>query len=390
MRVIRGSVEVDFAALQNRVQRFTAGVGRALAKNLAELGIVLFEGRGVCTAPGQVRVSTAEGDKYLAGEYIILACGTSSAIVPGLAPDGDCVLDSTGLLRIAEAPESLIIVGAGAIGIELGDFFSAMGTRVTLVEAAPHIAPLEDADVAGELLRALKKRGVVCHEGVQAKDLRTSEAQAVLNLANHERITAAKALVAVGRKPNTAGLGAEKAGCVLDGRGFVTVNSRLEASHNMYAVGDVNGMTLLAHAAEHQARYAANRILGRETGEYVSGPVPSCIYGSTEIMRVGQTAESLVRDGRTVECSFAPLSANPIAQASGGTAGFVKVVWEQGRIAGIAAVGSGVSHLVTVAQLLVKDGYTESKLHEVMFAHPTLDEIVPMAIRAPKVSMAGA
>lgn len=384
-RVARGGITVDFAALQTRVSRFTKGTSQTLGKNLAGMGVTVFNGRGEGIAPGTVRVHAEDGHTDLTAQHIILACGSSSAAFPGLTPDHDCVLDSTDLLRIDAVPESLVIIGAGAIGLELGDFFSAMGCKVTIVEAAPHIAPLEDTDIAIELRRGLQKSGITCHEGARAKDLRTHNGQAQLTLEDGTVITAAKALVAVGRTPNTAGLNAGQLGCNLNRRGYVETNAFLEAAHNVYAVGDVNGLVLLAHAAEHQAVYVAERILGGSAGEYQSGPVPSCVYGAMEVMRVGQTAEALVREGKNVEVSQAALSLNPIAQASGGTAGFVKTVWSDGRIAGIAAVGAGVSHLVMVALLLIKEGYTEQNLHEVMFAHPTLDEIVSMSILAPRV-----
>ena len=189
------------------------------------------------------------------------------------------------------------------------------------------------------------------------------------------------------RDRNTAGLDCEKAGCTLKRRGFVDVNDHLEAAEGVYAIGDVNGLTLLAHAADHQGAYVARRILGHEKGVYVHGPVPSCIYGSTEIMRVGQTAKGLLAAGKSVSVSQVPLTLNPIAQAAGASGGFVKVVWAGDAIAGIAAIGHGVSHLVTVAQLLMVGGYTPEKLHEVMIGHPTLDEIVPAAIRAPRVDV---
>ena len=385
IRVARGEIAVDFAALQTRVSRFTKGTSQTLGKSLAGMGVTVFNGRGEGIAPGTVRVHTEDGHTDLAARHIILACGSSSAAFPGLTPDHDCVLDSTDLLRIDSVPESLVIIGAGAIGLELGDFFSAMGCKVTIVEAAPHIAPLEDTDIAAELRRALQKNGMICHEGTRAKDLRTVDGQAQLTLEDGTVISAAKALVAVGRTPNTGELNAGQLGCNLNRRGYVETNAFLEAAPNVYAVGDVNGLVLLALAAEHQAVYVAERILGGSAGEYQSGPVPSCVYGAMEVMRVGQTAEALVREGKNVEVSQAALSLNPIAQASGGTAGFVKTVWSDGRIAGIAAVGAGVSHLVMVALLLIKEGYTEQNLHEVMFAHPTLDEIVSMSILAPRV-----
>lgn len=385
LKTLSGEVSVDYAALQTRVDRFLKGSSQALAKSLTALGVTLLEGTGSLLGKGQVQFSAADGtSQTLTCTDIILACGSSSASFPGLTPDHDCVLDSTDLLQIPEIPESLVIVGAGAIGLEMADFFSGMGSKVTVVEAAPHIAPTEDADIAKEMLRAVTKNGIECLEGTKASALRTVDGHAELTLEDGRVITASKALVAVGRTPNTSGLQAETAGCTLNRRGYVEVDASLVAAPGVYAVGDVNGITLLAHAAEHQASYVARRICGKAQEAYTPGPVPSCIYGSVELMRAGATAAELLKQGKTVEVSQAPLSLNPIAQAYAGTAGMVKAVWCENRLMGIAAVGHGVSHLITVAQLLVKEGYTVERLHEVMFAHPTLDEIIPAALRAPR------
>lgn len=387
LRTMKGSIEIDYKALQTRVGRFLKGSSQSLARSLAAAGVTLIEGRGGCTGKGHVTVRSASGEETHTADTIILACGSSSASFPGLKPDGDAVLDSTGILNLPEIPESMIIVGAGAIGLELGDFFGSLGTKITIVEAAPHIAPTEDADIAKEMDRALTRAGRTCIAGVMAKSLVTRDGCAELTLGDGRVLTASKALVAVGRTPNTAGLDCEKAGCTLKRRGFVEVSDCLEAADGVYAIGDVNGLTLLAHAANHQGSYVARRILGQEKGVYVPGPVPSCIYGSTETMRVGQTARALLAAGKTVAVSQVPLTLNPIAQAAGASGGFVKVVWDGDAIAGIAAIGHGVSHLVTVAQLLMVGRYVPAKLHEVMFGHPTLDEIVPAAIRAPRVEV---
>ena len=365
LRTMKGSIDIDYKALQTRVGRFLKGSSQTLAKSLAAAGITLYEGRGVCAGKGQAIVRSESGEEMLTTDNIILSCGSSSASFPGLAPDGDAVLDSTGVLNLPEVPESLIIVGAGAIGLELGDFFGMMGSKITIVEAAPHIAPTEDADIAKEMDRVQSKAGRTCITGVMAKSLVTKGGQAELTLGDGRVLTASKALVAVGRTPNTAGLDCEKAGCTLKRRGFVDVNDHLEAAEGVYAIGDVNGLTLLAHAADHQGAYVARRILGHEKGVYVPGPVPSCIYGSTEIMRVGQTAKGLLAARKSVSVSQVPLTLNPIAQAAGASGGFVKVVWTGDAIAGIAAIGHGVSHLVTVAQLLMVGGYTPERLHEV-------------------------
>lgn len=385
LRVEKGSIDIDFTALQSRIKRFTEGSSRTVDKNLQALGVHVIHGHGVCKAPGTIVVQDAD-DGEISAEHILLACGSTSAAFPGLVPDNDCVLDSTALLNVSSVPESLIIVGAGAIGLELGDFFNAAGSQVTIVEAAPHIAPLEDSDVAAEMNRALKKNKITCIEGVKAQNLCTKDGHAELTLADGRVLTAAKALVAVGRRPCTADLGAEALGCALDKRGFVQVDGFLTAADKVYTAGDINGHVLLAHAASHQAAYIARRILGRTKAPYVPGPVPSCYYGSTEIMRVGENAASLLRAGKSVEVSQAPLSINAIAQASGCTNGFVKVVWSEGKIAGITAVGAGVSHLVTAAQLLLLTDGTAEHLDAFMFAHPTLDEILPKAILAKRIA----
>lgn len=212
-----------------------------------------------------------------------------------------------------------------------------------------------------------------------AKSLVTKDGQAELTLGDGRVLTASKALVAVGRTPNTAGLDCEKAGCTLKRRGFVDVNDHLEAAEGVYAIGDVNGLTLLAHAADHQGAYVARRILGHEKGVYVPGPSRPAFTAAPRSCASARPPKGSLPPGSPVSVSQVPLTLNPIAQAAGASGGFVKVVWAGDAIAGIAAIGHGVSHLVTVAQLLMVGGYTPERLHEVMIGHPTLDEIVPAA-----------
>ncbi len=385
-RVAKGAIDIDYDALQKRIQRFTRGSAQTLAKGLEQAGVILFNGRGRCAGPHLVEILDADGavSATLEARHIILATGSRSAAFPGLSPDHESVLDSTDMLAIPAVPESLIVVGAGAIGLEMADFFNAMGCKVTIVEAASHIAPTEDADMGVEMQKLLGKAGITCICGVKASSLLTRDGQAVLTLEDGSELRAEKALVAVGRTPNTDSLCAEKAGCTLNPRGFVSVNEYLMAAPAVYAIGDVNGQTLLAHAAEHQGDYVARHILEKAPDPYASGPVPSCVYGSLEIMRVGMTERQALAEGGEVMVSRAQLMSNAIAQAGGDACGFVKVIWRNGSIAGISALGHGVSHLVTVAQLLLIGQYCEERLHSFMFAHPTLDEILHSALEAPR------
>lgn len=382
LRLAQGQVEVNFQALHQRLKRFVQGSSQVLVKNLQNMGITLITGHGQCVGPGQVQVQKEEELISLSAKQIILACGSRPATPAALAHDGHCVLNSTELLQLQSIPSSLIIIGGGAIGLELGDFFAAMGTKVTLVEGAEHILPTEDRDIAQELAKAWTKAGRVVVQGSLAQSLVTENNQAVLTLADGTIYQAEKALLAVGRSPNTHNLGATQAGCVLNPQGFVEVNSYLEAAPGVYAVGDINGQVLLAHAAEHQGAYVARRILGQDLDPYLSGPIPACVYGSVEVIRVGSTAGEAAQRSPQITMSQAPLSANVLAQSTGQIAGFVKAVWDGQHLVGMAAVGPNVSHLVTAAQLLVLEAYC--RIDEFMFAHPTLDEALAAALKAPR------
>lgn len=382
--VLSGEVDVDFSALQKRKERFCKGTAQALSKSLTSLGVSIFNGRGRGIAPGTVEI-TGEYTAILKANDIILATGSHSASFPGLEADGKAVLDSTMLLKQETIPKSLIIIGAGAIGIEFSDFFSALGTKVTIVEAVPQIIPTEDADVAETLRKIVEKSGRVCITGRKVSSLVTVDGQAVLTFEDGEKLVAEKGLVAVGRRPNTKDLGVEALGGKLNKRGFVEVGDDLSCSPHCYAVGDVNGLTLLAHAGDHQAEWVARKILGKEKAEkYLSGPVPSCIFGHIEVMRVGCTAKEVFARGGKVYFSQVPLSTNPIAQAHGATTGFAKAVWDGDKLVGLAAVGYKVSHLITAAQLLVMGNYSGEALHSFMFCHPTLDEILKNTLTAQK------
>lgn len=383
---LTGSLAVDFAALQKRKDRFVKGTSQTLGKTLSGLGVAVHMGRGRITGPGTVATVTVDGENpaTLAGKDIILATGSRPASFPGMEPDGEAVLDSTMLLALDAVPESLLVIGAGAIGMEFSDFFATAGAKVTIVEGMPQLVPTEDADIAAELRKITEKSGRACITGRRVASLATRNGQAELTFEDGETLAAAKALVAVGRRPNTDGLEVESLGGSLNGKGFVQVDEALLAAPGCYAIGDVNGKTLLAHAADHQAEYVARRILGQTDGAYASGPVPSCVFGHTEVMRVGKTAKEALAEGRRVEISAAPMSMNPIAQAHGSSAGFAKAVWADGELAGMAAVGYGASHLVTAAQLLVLGRHTPESLHAFMFCHPTLDEILKSALTAPR------
>jgi len=377
----------DLAALQLRKERVVAGSRQAVAKQLAQAGVALVVGAARVAEPGRLSVQTADGASSIHYIELILATGARPSVLPGLEPDGRQVLNSDQLLDLDVAPARLLVVGGGAIGIELGEIFHRLGAKITLVEAMERLAPAEDPEIGDALAKALKRDGWELVLGRTIVHLERGQDPARATLDNGQTLAADMVLVAVGRLPNTQDLGLECLGVVCQGAGWVQTDANLRAAPGVYAVGDVNGRWLLAHAATHQARHAVRTIAGKTTRAYDAGAMPSCIYGAHEIVRAGTSAAALKAAAgpeAIIEVSRALLAANPMAQAAGSTQGLVKIAWQDGRVRGITAVGHGVSHLALQAALLVERGLTSAESEEIVFPHPSLDESLEAALRAPR------
>ena len=380
MRIADGEVNIDLQALQKRKDKLLAATRKAMGVRLQAAGIELVPGAGRLSGENEVTVEGEAGESSLGFKHLVLATGSKPAAFPGLSPDGDAVLDSDGLLALGGVPDSLVVVGGGAIGLEMAEFFHRLGAKITIVEALDRLAPYEDRDVSGVFESAAKRRKWKLELGVRVDSLSTVDGEARLVLEGGKEIAAAKALIAVGRNPNTASLGLEDQGVELDAKGFIITDEFLRAHGNIYAVGDVNGRAMLAHAASHQGEYVASHLAADNMEPYDSGPVPWCIWGGVESIRVGPTAEELKNEDVKAEASSVMLAANPIIQAAAETQGLVKVLWRDGRVAGVSAAGHGVTHFSTQAVIMVSQGWTREDVPRYMFAHPTLDESLKAAL----------
>jgi len=387
MKVASGEVIVDFAALQDRVQKHLAGTRKAMAAQLGQLGVDLFQGAGFLAGAGKVLVQHEDGQTELGCKDVVVATGSKPTFFPGLEPDGDCVLDSDMFLAQKSMPSSLIVVGAGFIGLEMAQVAHRFGAKITVIDAMDRVAPLEDPEVSKALGSVFKRWKWDIRLSERVAGVATVDGRAELTLSSREKLTADKILVAVGRGPVTENIGLRRSGLELQFN-KVVVNDFLEAAPHVYAIGDANGHIQLAHAASHQAHYVARRLAGRTDKPYASGPVPSVLYGAPEVMRVGLTeSEAFLTDFDTTESSKAMLAANPMAQAHAATQGFVKVVWSAGKVVGVTAVGHDVSRLCTAATMIVSQGWTEEDTHSVIFPHPSLDEALLAALRAERVKV---
>ncbi|MFI3271218.1 MAG: NAD(P)/FAD-dependent oxidoreductase [Pseudomonadota bacterium] len=385
LKNLQADVSFNFANIQMRKDRFIAGTRKALEKRLFQAKVTIFNGSASFSGPNAAIVTPENGDEPQTIQFAkaVIATGSMPAAFPNLTADGVAVLDSTQLLAVQEAPASLIIVGGGAIGLEMGDFFSRLGTSITIVEGMDRLAPTEDAEVGETLRKGFAKEGWKVVTGKRVASLLTVDGQAVLTFEDGETLVAEKALMAAGRRPASQELNLAAIGATVRGAGWIETDAKLMASPNVYAIGDCNGRTLLAHAAEHQAKYVARQITQCDGSAYMPPAMPSCIYGHTEVMRVGPTVLDLQKQGNTVMTSRSQLIANPIAQSYGTTGGWVKVLWVNNKVFGVVAVGHGVSHLVTIAELLVVMKWDRTAPQDFIFAHPTLDESIDAALHAP-------
>ncbi|SDL33315.1 dihydrolipoamide dehydrogenase [Maridesulfovibrio ferrireducens] len=382
-RVATGEIKINFEALCTKKDRFIGATRKAMAQKLKALGIDFYPATAKIIEQGKIEVSHPNETAILEYKNLVLATGSHPTVFPGLEPDNETVLDNTGFLALTEMPESLLVIGAGFIGLEMAQIAHRTGTKITVVDALDRIAVYEDPEVSKTLRSVFKRHKWDIRLGVKVKSVTAENGKAVLRTEDGDEIIADKALIAIGRRPNSKDLGLENCGASTVGPGFVKVDENLEAAPNIYAIGDLNGKTLLAHAASHQAGYVVRRITGKDKGPYTHAPIPSILYGSPETMRVGQMVSDLEGKGEIKVSSF-QLVANPIAQSYAATQGFVKVVWLDDKVVGITAVGHHVSGFTTAAAMIVQEAWTEEDLHKVIFPHPSLDEALLGALKAEK------
>jgi len=377
-KLASGSVTPDLAAIQAKKKKLLAATHSAMAATLKKRGIRLVTANLAGVSVGMAHVAARAEKEDIPFDALILALGSRAAAFPGVRPDGQAVLGVAPVLDFETPPESLVIVGAGAIGLEISEIYHRLGTKVTLVDAAPRLAPIEDPDVSKVVAQVMRRKGIDARPGAKVESLVTENGRAKLTLAGGEVIMADKALVAIGRFAATVAPGLAELGATFadtsPNRAWIATDDTLQTAPGIYAVGDCNGRILLAHAAASQGVYAARHAAGLEPAPYAPGPIPGCYYGSPEIMRVG----AIAAPGDAV--SEAPFVANPIAQAHADTAGFARVVWKDDKIAGITAVGHGASAMGTLATLIVSQGWTRRQAEALVFPHPGLDETIRAAL----------
>jgi len=363
--------EADYAEAVRRsrsvADRMAKGVEYLFRKNK----ITLFRGRGTLKAATTVEVS---GDRIEA-LAVILATGSEPKSLPGVTIDEQRVISSNGAVRNERAPTSIVIIGAGAVGVEFADVYAAYGAEVTVLEALPRVVPLEDEEVSTQLARMFSRRGITLRTGVKVTSAKPG-GKGVGVETDGGRLEAEQVLMAVGRAAKVTGLGLEGVGVTLE-RGFVKVSPRMETSvKGLYAIGDMAGPPLLAHKAMAEGVVAAEAIAGRDPRPVDYTNVPSCTYCRPQIASIGLTEARARENGREVTVGKFPFTASGKAVALGETDGFVKVVADKasGELLGVHIVGpeaTEIIHEFAVGRTL--EATLEEMIHTI-HAHPTLSE----------------
>jgi dihydrolipoamide dehydrogenase len=384
-----GEVSFDYNVAMKRSRGISAQNSKGVEFLFKKNKVTWIRGTGKVTAKNAITVTTAEGktETYTAKKAIVVATGSRVKGLPqaGLALDKKLVLSSDEALTIDHAPKSIAIVGAGAVGCEFADVFASFGSEVTLIEVAPRLLPLEDADCSAELAKAFKKRKINALVGAKLSDVKVGKDSVSMNVTVGTEKTALKVdkvLVAAGRAPNIEDIGLKELGVALTDRGFVKINERFETSvPGIYAIGDVAGPPMLAHKGSREGHILAD-LLGGEKPHLVNyGNIPNATYCHPEVASIGLTEEQCKEKKLDYKVGKFPFSANGRARTSGETDGFVKIIRDakHGEILGAHIIGPHATELIHELVVARENEYTVEEIDLAIHAHPTLSEAIAEA-----------
>jgi dihydrolipoyl dehydrogenase len=383
-----GEWKADYAQAVQRSRRVADRMAKGIEFLFRKNKVTLFLGRGTLKSARVVEVAGKDGATTLeARRAVILAIGSEPKSLPGVTIDEKRIVSSTGAVTNEGRPGSLIVIGAGAVGIEFADVYAAYGAAVTVLEALPRVLPIEDEEASAQIARLFSRREITIRTGVKVKSVTPGGSGVSVEVeaeGKTETLKADQVLMAVGRAARTRGLGLEALGVATE-RGFVTVSATMETSvKGIYAIGDMAGHQLLAHKAMAEGVVAAEAIAGQSPRPVDYGNVPSCTYCHPQVAAIGLTEAAARAGGREIAVGKFPFTASGKAVAQGETEGFVKVVADKatGEILGVHIVGPEATELIHEFAVGRTLEATLDEFVHTMHAHPTLSEAAFEAVLA--------
>jgi dihydrolipoamide dehydrogenase len=385
-----GKVELDLKAMMahkdKTVKSNVDGVAFLFKKNKIDW----IKGAGKIAAVGKVEVAlNAGGTQTLAAKAIVIATGSEVASLPSLPIDEKKIVSSTGALTLAEVPKTMVLVGGGVIGLEMGSVWQRLGAKVTVVEFLDRIMPGMDGEISKSMQRILAKQGMAFKLSTKVTGAKVGAKSVALTVepaagGASETLEADIVLVAVGRRPYTDGLGLKEAGVALDEKGRVAIDAHFQTNvPGIYAIGDAIAGPMLAHKAEDEGMAVAE-ILAGQHGHVNYDAIPSVVYTWPEVASVGKTEEQLKAEGVAIRIGKFPFTANGRARAQNNTDGFVKILADAAtdRVLGVHMIGPSVGELVGEMALAIEFGASSEDIARTCHAHPTLTEAVREAALA--------
>jgi dihydrolipoamide dehydrogenase len=378
-------LSMDIATMQMRkdkiVDTLTSGIAMLFKKN----NVKSIHGRGRLVSAGPtygVQVTDGERSELVQGKHIIIATGSVPRQLPGAAVDNELILDNEGALSIAEVPRRLGVVGAGVIGLEMGSVWKRLGSEVTVLEALPTFLGAADEQVAKDAFRIFSRElGLVIHTGARIESVTKGKGKVSVKFEDKDGMHKAefeRLIIAIGRVPNSATVGAEAVGLKVNARGFIEVDDHCRTNlPNVYAIGDVVRGPMLAHKSSEEGVAVAELIAGQASHVNLD-TIPWVIYTSPEIAWVGRNEQELKVAGVDYRSGMFPFTANGRARSLGETNGFIKILADakSDRILGVHIIGPFASELIAEATVAMEFGASAEDIARIVHAHPSLSEVM--------------
>lgn len=369
-----GSVEVDYAQMKKRKDGVIAKMRRGLEGLIVSHGVTILKGKASFASSKEI-VIEGESPKTIQAERIILATGSEPLDIPAFPCDHERVFNSTSILEMTHLPKHLVIIGGGYIGCEFASLYSALGIKVTILEALDSIVKLQGKTIAEALTKSFMKQGIEIKTNVMVERIEKGD-QLTVHCKGDQQFSCDAVLVSIGRKVVSSGLKLENTGVKVSDRGVIDVNSSMQTNvPHIYAIGDVTGKVLLAHVASHQGIVAALSAVGKK-GHINYDAIPAVIFTHPEIATVGMSFEKAQEAGFDAQVGKFPFQALGKAVAAGETEGFAQVIIDKktGQILGAEVVGHDAASLIAEMGLAIANELTVECITETVHAHPTLPE----------------
>lgn len=386
--VIEGSVKADLPAMVKRSREVAAGMSKGILYLFKKNKIEQIKGFGKLTSDKKVLVTADDGsEKTLEAKHIILATGARSRELPNLKQDGKRIIGYREAMTLKEIPESMVVVGSGAIGCEFAWFYNALGTKVTLVEFLPNVLPVEDIDVSKQVERSFKKSGMKVMTASSVESVDTSGDKCKVNISTKKGeviVDADIVLSAVGISPNIESIGLPEAGVGVHNDKVMVDEFYRTKAEGVYAIGDIVSGPALAHVASHEGIICVEKIAGFDPEPLDHNNIPSCTYTLPEVASVGFTEKQAIDAGYEIKVGKFPFTASGKASASGQKEGFVKVIFDAKYHEWLGAhmVGENVTEMIAEVVVARKLETTGHEIIKAVHPHPTLSEAVMEAVAA--------